>query len=361
MHAAACLILVLLADADSGKAAVDAVVQPLLRDAPGGCIVVGILDRRGPRVHGYGDAGAGKPPDGGTLFEIGSVTKVYTAVLLAQMARDGKVRLADPVQRHLPPELVVPKRGAKEIALEYLATHTSGLPRMPSLSLHLLVNPQDVDNPYSHYGMKPLAKFLALCQLDHDPGAQYEYSNLGVGLLGLALVHRAGAASFEELVVQEVCKPLGLKDTCITPSAAQRKRLAPGYGRDGKPTSGWDFETLGACGALRSTADDQLRFLAANLGKIRTPLRPALADCHKPRHATTRDGERIGLGWLRTPLPGSDKVAVWHNGGTGGYRCYVAFREDNGTGVVVLSNRAALEGKVEAAAQTLLKTLEGDK
>jgi CubicO group peptidase (beta-lactamase class C family) len=265
-------------------------------------------------------------PDGDTLFEIGSITKAFTGTLLALEVADGKLALDDPIRKHLPSEVKVP---AKEITLLQLATHRSGLPRLPDN-----LAPKDATNPYADYGVEDLYHGLETCKLRRDPGTGYEYSNLGMGLLGHVLERRSGR-SYEQLVVDRICGPLKMTDTRITLSEDQKRRLAPGHLPTRKVVPNWDLPTLAGAGALRSTANDLLRFLEANL-------RGAYAAAHEPR------APNIGLGWHL--LPG----AVWHNGGTGGYRSFAAFDPKGNHAVVVLGNATS---DTDALGNALLKVL----
>jgi CubicO group peptidase (beta-lactamase class C family) len=339
------------------KARVDQIVEPHLRDAKGVGIVVGVLTDDGRQVFGYGTVRLKeeRQPDGDTLFEIGSVTKVFTTLILADMVRVGEVRLDDPVQLYLPETVKVPKRGDKEITLRHLATHTSGLPRLPWSSWHQLLNLNN-DNPYAHYSTEEVYRFVSGQELQRDPGAKYEYSNLGVGLLGDALVRRAKAKNYEELVVKRVCEPLGLKDTHITLSDGQKERLAPGHDEKGKPTPGWDFASIEGAGALRSTTNDLLTFLEAQLGRKKTDLQPAIESCQKVYHEEANGKRRIGLGWRMADLNG--KTLAGHMGGTGGYRSSVLFLKGGKTGVVVLCNSAKIGEKVEEIGVEVLKEVD---
>jgi CubicO group peptidase (beta-lactamase class C family) len=336
---------------------VEALVRPLLAGKKGVGVVVGVLTPEGQRVFGHGQVAVngGKAPDGNTIFEIGSITKPFTAALLACLAREGKVKLDDPVQKHLPPGLKVPRRGDRQITLQHLATHTSGLPLAPSLRAHVLLN-GTWDNPYARYAPRHLTSFLARCELRRAPGAGYEYSNLGAGLLGMALVHRAGAKSYDELVVRRVCGPLRLFDTRVNLSPEQRKRFAKGHDDWGAPTSTWEFASLEGCAALRSTANDLLRCAAANVGLIRTPLRPALEDCHEPRCDAGKP-VRVGLGWHVVPLPGAGGPVICHSGETGGFRCFLGFVKERRTAVVVLANSSQLGTGIDRVGLAVLKRL----
>jgi CubicO group peptidase (beta-lactamase class C family) len=297
------------------------------------CIVVGVIDGAGRRSVSAGTLSpAGAAPDGNTVFEIGSVTKVFTSALLAEMAQRGDVRLDEPVAKLLPPDVKVPLRG-RPITLADLATHTSGLPRLPSN-----MAPKNASNPYADYTVQQMYAFLSGYALARDVGVQYEYSNLGAGLLGHALALRA-AASYEDALVRRVLTPLGMTDTRITLIPAMRGRLAAGHNQAGYAVPNWDLPALAGAGALRSTVNDMLTFLQANMKPPATAVGRALAETHTPRHPLGAAPGRIGLGWHIRPSSRGD--IVWHNGGTGGYHSFIGFDPARGIGVVVLHNSAA--------------------
>lgn len=299
-------------------------------------IVVGILEPTGRRIITYGAAvkNGGPPLDGDTVFEIGSVTKVFTSLLLADAASRGEVSLTDPITKHLPSSVAVPSRG-RAITLADLASHVSGLPRLPTN-----VAPKDASNPYADYTVENLYQFLSTYQPTRDAGASYEYSNLGAGLLGHLLTRRVGM-DYESLVKARITGPLGMTSTGVTLSAAARARLAAGYDASLSPASNWDLPTLAGAGALRSTANDMLTFLEAFLAYRKTALAAAMTEMVKPR-APAGPNLQIGLAWHISTANG--KTIVWHNGGTGGYRSFVAFDPAARTGVVVLANAGTLAG-----------------
>jgi len=328
----------LCSSAQSGTAP-DADVRAILKarvDAiPNSGIVVGILEGGRSRVVAYGTAGPeGKPPlDGDTVFEIGSITKVFTTTLLADMVARGEVSYDDPVGKFLPPNVKVPARGGISITLLDLATHSSGLPRLPSNFA-----PKDPGNPYADYSVQQMYDFLSSYQLTRDIGAQYEYSNLGAGLLGHVLALRAGI-SYEQFVTARILKPLGMNDTGITLSPGMRARLAIGHNPTGEAVANWDMPALAGAGALRSTLNDMMKFLAANLETGKGELSKALRETHPARRTVGTPGMSIGLGWhIRL---GGGRNLVWHNGGTGGYHSFIGFDEQDRIGVVVLHNSSA--------------------
>jgi CubicO group peptidase (beta-lactamase class C family) len=243
------------------------------------------------------------------------------------------VALTDPVAKFLSPDVKVPDRGGKKITLLDLATHTSGLPPMPTN-----ITVADGANPYATYTEKQLYEFLSGYQLPRDIGSKYEYSNLGAGVLGNALSRRAGM-DYETLLRTRITAPLGMKSTVITLSDALKQRLAPGHDVSGTRVSNWDLGALAGAGAIRSTANDLLEFLAAELGYTKSPLAPAMAAQLVPRRPTGAPVLSIALGWHIFTTPAGNEV-VWHNGATGGYRSFVGFEPKKRVGVVVLTNIA---------------------
>jgi serine-type D-Ala-D-Ala carboxypeptidase/endopeptidase len=302
-------------------------------------IVVGVIEPSGQRVVSYGHLANNdpRPLNGDTLFEIGSITKVFTSLLLAEAVQRGEVALTDPVGKFLPASVKLPERGGRSITLEDLATHTSGLPRMPTN-----FSPKDAANPYADYSVEHLYAFLSGVQLTRDIGSAYEYSNLGRGLLGHALTLSARATDYEALVRARVISPLGLRSTAIALTPEMKARLAVGHSATMQPVANWDLAVLAGAGALRSTTNDLLTFLAANLGYVKTPLAPAMAAMLKVRRPTGAPNLAVALGWH--VFSAHDKEVVWHNGGTAGYRTFIGFDPKARVGIVVLSNAGTPAG-----------------
>ena len=300
-------------------------------------IVVGVIDRTGRRIVSYGALNQNDPRslNGDTVFEIGSITKVFTSLLLTDAALRGEVALDDPVSKYLPPTVRMPERGGKKITLVDLATHTSGLPKLPNLT------PKDPANPYGDYTIEQLYGFLGGYTLTHDIGSHYEYSNLGMALLGHALVLRT-SLDYETLVRQRILQPLGMSSTAATLSSDLHARLATGHDPGLKPVANWDFPTLPGAGGLRSTTNDLLTFLAAELDYKDTPLKAAMAMQLSLYRPTGDPGLDNAIGWHVSSGPLG--AFVWHDGATGGYRTFIGFDPKTGVGIVVLSNAGTEQG-----------------
>jgi D-alanyl-D-alanine-carboxypeptidase/D-alanyl-D-alanine-endopeptidase len=296
----------------------------------GGLVVATIEPDGSSSMAAYGNPGPdAKPLDADTVFEIGSITKVFTAILLADMADRGEVKLDDPVARHLRAGMRVPERNGKVITLIDLSEQTSGLPRMPDN-----MKPANPMNPYADYTPEQLFEFLGRYQLARDIGAEFEYSNLGVGLLGQALSMRAGK-TYETLVKERILDPLGMDRTGITLTPWMREHLAKGHSAGGMVMPNWDLPTFAGAGALRSTMHDMLKFARANLDTSDARLPRLMRQTHTVRRQVGKDMS-IGMNWLIRSMNGRD--VVWHNGGTGGYRTWLGFDKTRKVAAIVLGN-----------------------
>lgn len=304
---------------------------------PGVGVTIGVIAGDEKHVWGIGRTTIGgqgdQTPSGDTLFEIGSITKVFTGTLLGYAVSQDKLKLDDSVARHLPADLRAAVQD-RSITLVELATHRSGLPVQP-LNVGLVALQRGMtSNPYSKYEVADLASWLA--RLEPAAKKEFRYSNLGAGLLGHAVTHRLGFPSYEQAVKEVICGPLGMANTAIQLDSHQRQRWAQGFSLQELPTSNWDFACLEGCGAIRSTANDMLAFLQANLRFAPESLGPGIQLAQ--RVWSSGEGPKVGLGWFHQ-RQGEHKV-LWHNGGTGGYRSFMALLPGKRRGLVVLANSA---------------------
>jgi len=296
-------------------------------------IVLGVIEADGTtRIVSYGDAGPYARPLGEkSVFEIGSITKVFTGILLADMVARGEVSLEDPVAKFLPDGITMPSRGGREITLLDLSTHHSGLPRLPAN-----LSPSDAANPYADYTVQQMYDFLSDHELRRDIGSEYEYSNLAVGLLGHVLA-RVSGESYESLVRERILVPLGMTRSGITLDEDMQDWIANGHDQAGNIVPLWDIPTLAGAGALRSDITDMLVFLAANMGPAETSLERSMRDSHEVRKRVN-EGMAVGLNW-HVRFVGDERI-LWHNGGTAGFRTFAGFDPNKNVGVVVLTNSA---------------------
>ena len=281
-----------------------------------------------------------------TFFELGSITKTFTALALAREIERGMVRLDQPVQELLPGGVQLPEE-ARGVTLRHLTTHTSGFPRLAAnqSQLRLLGMPLFGSDPYAGYSEADLLEGVRTVKLESKPGTTNSYSNFGMTLLGHLLATKAGS-TYEALVKREVCLPLGMTDTTVTLDRTQAPRAAQAYRailRLGplvlalRSDPWFDGNNLGGAGALRSTATDMLKYLQANMHPARQPIEHALRESH--RELFHEDEQTSwGMNWIRTQSERLQQPMIWHNGGTGGFSSFLGFTEKGGLGVLILSN-----------------------
>jgi CubicO group peptidase (beta-lactamase class C family) len=295
-------------------------------------VAVALLTPEGVQIATAGAAGRQRDVYAGALFEIGSVTKVMTGILLAELATDGTVSLGTTVGELMPGDRRLDPHVA-EITLRELATHTSGLPRLPEtfeMQWRMVSHPA---NPYA--GLKPDDIFDAVAALSADdlgPRGRFAYSNLGPALLG-RLLERAAGQPYERLLAERVLKPLGLQHTRFTSEVLNDPLLALPHRSNLRPAQNWTLEAYNPAGGLSSSLDDMLRFLhAAMIAEPDSPLSASLGV-----HWSDEAGEwASGLGWAITRRDG--ETIIWHNGRTGGYYAFVGFLPERQRGLVLLSN-----------------------
>ena len=311
--------------------------QDLISSRKTAGLVVGLLTKQGSMVIGFGTTGRedASKPDGRTLFEIGSITKVFTALLLADLAEKGKVKLETPLRTLLPDGQKLPRHTGGEITLLDLATHTSGLPRMPTM--------KDLRDPFAAQNAQVVHAFLASLADKPAGSPRYSYSNLGFGVLG----HTLGTVArlpYEQLLKNNICKPLGLRDTGITLTRTQKNRLARGHQADVRrddplsPTGRWNFADLEGCGAIVSSVDDLLIFLQHQAAITKSPLRKIMDASQQQRRDRPGKRSSVALGWHLEGRPDDTDSIIWHNGGTNGYTSFAGFFKKPQVGLVILNN-----------------------
>ena len=328
---------------------------PLLAAAPGatGVAVAAVRDgRTALHVRGTTDRSGERPVDGRTRFEVGSLTKTFTALLLADAVARGEVGLDDPIARYLPPHAVPVHPGGMPITLLHLATHTSGLPRLPGGFLATAV-PGWFSNPYAAYPPGRLLDSLGATRVRTRPGSRVHYSNLGVGLLGQVLAEAAGTP-YPTLLTRRVLRPLGLERSTCDPTRAQ----ATGYWH-GRPRPPWAIPALPGAGALRCGAGDLLRYLEALLRPTGAgPLAAALADVQRRRLVLPRSGDGLCLVWNVRRTDGRD--LFFHSGGTRGFSAFAGFCPADGTALAAVANTTpAADGGFIQSAYSALRALGG--
>jgi D-alanyl-D-alanine-carboxypeptidase/D-alanyl-D-alanine-endopeptidase len=304
-------------------------------------MVIGIVDEHVSQVFAAGkmDNGTDQDVNSDTLFEIGSITKTFTVLLLEDMVNRGEMKLEDPVENYLPKSVKVPSRGDKKITLLNLAAQDSGLPFDGTNMTR-----RDPRNIFADYTADNLYKFLSGYSLTQDPGAEFRYSNAGIALLGNAIERKSGH-DFESLVRERICTPLHMDSTYVVVPADLKPRLATGHDDYGNRHPGMILQVIIPAGGIRSTANDMLKYVSANVGLQPSVLTPLMQKTHPIRHPKSNDS--VGGSRGATAMPWYDDRAYQtpemdfrgHAGGTAAFSAFAGFDLKRRRGVVVLANQ----------------------
>jgi serine-type D-Ala-D-Ala carboxypeptidase/endopeptidase len=329
------------------RARIDEIASAPVARGEAPAIMIGVRSGSDRMIRAFGETalGSGTRPAGTTVWEIGSVTKTFTAMLLALYVQRGIVGYNDPLRKYVPQGVTVPSYDGREIRLIDLATHTAGLPKDPPL------------RGLRHLSDRRMYRMLSNFELTRRPGSQFEYSNWGFALLAHALM-RASGENYQRMVEREICDPLEMTDTRIDLTPDEAARQAQGYSPSGnpRPHTNATWPAFNGAGALRSTMDDMMRYLAYNMGMTETPLDSLLPDLQRRWHRGGRPGTWVGLAWQMVPMHGTDHTIIWKNGAVSGFCAYIGFVKDSQTGVVVLANRKTPVGRIGVR---ILRVLNG--
>lgn len=353
----------------------DKLVEVYLKKFGTKSLVIGVMKNGVYSVKGYGKINTwGKKnitPDGNTLFEIGSITKVFTTLLLADLIKKDSIQLNEPIINLLPKKDYSYSKSLSNITVLNLATHTSGLPRvtnrsvngifwarlLPPLAIHALIFGDF--NPYRNYDTTKLFKDLRHINLENRVGSKFTYSNFGMTTLGYVLTNKS-KLNFDNLLTKTVLDTLKMDKTFLNLPKSEYDSFADGHNKYGLKTPRWTFEdNMQSTGAINSTVNDLMKFLEVNLdGHKNSYLHNLLEDCQITRYKIS-DKRNIGLAWIKSNSESTNnKEIIWHNGGTGGFRSFLGFNKESKTGIVILSNSAR---SVDKLAFDILKMLMNDR
>jgi len=328
---------------------IQSLVEPYLKHNKINAVSVGVISNGQVWTQHYGTLdGKGTPaPDNKTIYEIGSISKVFTSLLLAEAVASGQLKLDDPIGTVVEE---LDKKNSKlgtNITFKHLSLHTSGLPRMPTN-----FKPADSTNPFADYDRKMLSDYLMTSKPGREPGAEYEYSNLAVGLLG-DLLSRQSGVSYEALLKKKLTGPLKMNDTVVTLSPEQVTRFAPPHNAALLPEKTWSFDALAGCGAIRSNLDDMLLFAEALLNPADEKLGKSIELAWKQQKPRSGAHLAMGLGWMIA----QDGSTRWHNGRTGGYECMILINRSLKSATVLLCNTAG--SNTSGLAEQIFQTIAG--
>lgn len=340
------------------------------------CISVGMINKDGStKEFHYGEVKkeSGITPTSDTTYEIGSMTKTFTAILAVKLQEEGLLSLDDPITKFLP-EFLDTDFDKNKITLYHLITHMSGIVEVslrdylkPILAMMFRTGSGKVFPPRYSCSTSDFLQEVSKVKLKNNPGTKFRYSNTGVGLVG-KILERVTDSTYEDLIKNHVCNELGMSHTGVSLLEKYGDNLAKGYLYTGKEADPISTPAIMSAGSIRSTTSDMLKFLKANLGLIQSDLFPVLKHCMSTalepkinpffKHVMPIfDGiksVKIGLGWMVSDY-GDDVKFVWHNGGTEGFSTVMAIDPRKKTGCVVLTNKSFVDTYKFGA--RLLKTM----
>ena len=330
------------ADNKDLEAALDSEVMKLIHHDASYGMVIGVYKDGKSFIKGYGTVSkeSATVPSAATVFQIASVSKLFTTSLLQILCDEGVLRM-DATLGELIGDSIALSPAAQQVTLKQLATHTSGFPRIPksldTKATELAGKENLMQNPYSHLGPKYIFDYLETTE-DYGTSGRFEYSNFGMGLLGhvLELVTKK---NLESLAAEKLLAPLDMRNTAISLTPEMKEHLAQGYTASRQPTPSpiWTFSALAGAGAFNSNVEDMMQFVRANI-EDDSPMSLTLKKMHTPQF----DGD-TGIGWMQPTFLDrffGNKTVFWHSGIVGGYASYVSVDTKTKIGIVVLSNKA---------------------
>jgi D-alanyl-D-alanine-carboxypeptidase/D-alanyl-D-alanine-endopeptidase len=274
--------------------------------------------------YGHSDTDSKRRINEKSVFEIGSVSKTFTALLLADLVQRGKIKLEDPIDQYFPDSISIPDYYGRKITFADLATHTSGLPREP-----INFSPSNLDDPYQDHDVEKLYSGLKQYRLKRGAN-KYEYSNLGIELLGQSLALISGK-SFEKMLQEVICNPLRMDQTGTTNNSPY---LTTGH-MGTIPVAHWNLNALNPAGGIRSSGSDLVKYVKTQMGQLNADLYSAMALTQQPRSVIWKN-TKIGLIWNITYT--NDDQIISHSGATGGYRTFIGFSKKTNKAIILLNN-----------------------
>lgn len=330
---------------------VEAAASSLVKDRTVDGLSIGYIEGENFGIVHLGSSNAAKKKANySTLYEIGSISKIFTSLLLADAVVRGEIDLNAAADVDNPAGIRFPSRAGRSIQWIDLSTHRSGLPRLAGN-----FQPADPTNPYRDYDSKMAAAFLTQYELPRAPGESQEYSNFAASVLGYLLAEKAGK-SYDELLREKITGPLEMTDCTVSLTSDQAKRLATPHAKFGAVASPWTFADLPGAGGIHASMRDMMRFAKAQLNPPAGPLGKAIELTWKQHRAADASGPAMGLGWIIA----GDGETRWHNGGTGGFASAIFINRKLNSAVIVLSNTSASNILEPLATQILLKAAGQD-
>lgn len=301
------------------------------------------------------------------LFEVGSITKTFTASLIMKLVDEGKMKLSDPIQNYLPVQMAQDSFQNNTITVQHLITHTSGLSSGPSSFTlpylkALIFTPK---NPNRNFKAKQYYRYLRKFKLDYVPGQKWEYNNAGYGLLG-EFISKSNGISWEESVQENIFTPLGMRDSYFTIDKHNKDSFVVGITAKGKKSKPWEMKFINPAGAIKSTLNDMIIYTSAQLVTSSQKF-GFFEETHDPWNFQIKmpedklwKGNAMGLGWWHN-LEDEQNTFIWHAGSSGGYTAFVGFSKSKEKAVVILSNISSSNPSARAENRIPTPILLGQK
>ncbi|HEX5244756.1 MAG TPA: serine hydrolase [Tepidisphaeraceae bacterium] len=330
---------------------VEDAAKPLLENRTVDGLSIGYIEGDRSGIVHLGRANqSGEKPNGQTVYELGSISKLFTSLLLADATLRGEVNIYTAANVPNAARIRLPSRDGRSIKWIDLSTHRSGLPRLPTN-----LSPADPGNPYRDYDSKKAAEFLNSYKLPRTPGKAQEYSNLGVSVLGYLLAQKIGKP-YQQLLRERIAMPLKMTDCTVALSSDQTKRLATPHAQFGSPTSPWTFADMPGAGEVHATIRDMMSFAKAQLDPPDGTIGEAIELGWKQQTEADESGPAMGLAWMIA----GDGQTRWHNGQTGGFTSAIFINRKQKCAIVILCNTSATGKADELAMQLLMKAAGGE-
>ncbi len=313
---------------------INEIIAPYANSSSTASLSIGIFKDNQTSYYGYGETKKGNNtiPDSETLYEIGSITKTFTALLMIDYLQTNSLSIENPINNFLPSDIPIVQHDGNPIRIKHLLNHTSGLPRLPDD----FETGMDPNNPYKHYDSSKVYSYLKNFTLQINPGQTWEYSNLGAGLSGIIL-ERQNHKSYEQLLIEKICTPLGLGKTKITLNSADSSNFAFGYNSYGRQVPYWDdMNAFKGAGAIKSNAKDLILYGKTILNHESSVLKTQIDSCLNVTYES--NDLQMASGWLNLKFNGNE--CLFHDGGTGGFNSYIVIDKAKSIVLVILFNNA---------------------
>lgn len=331
---------------------INEIIAPYAKLSSTASVSVGIFKDNQTIFYGYGETkkGNGKIPDSETIFEIGSITKTFTALLMIDYLQSNSLSIESPINIFLPSDIPLLQHNGNQIRIKHLLNHTSGLPRLPD-DLEIGMDPT---NPYKHYDSTKVFNFIRNFNLQTDPGQVWEYSNLGAGLSGIIL-ERQNHKNYEQLLIENICNPLGLSKTKITLNADDSSNYAVGYNSFGRQVPYWDdMNAFKGAGAIKSNAKDMIAYGKNILNSQSSTLSSQIESC---LNITYENSDlKMASGWIYQTIENNE--VILHDGGTAGFNSLIVICKNKNVVLVLLFNNASSSFGLNYVNQIVLEVLK---